>query len=113
VEEPQATGRNFILVRYASGPEHQRHRRKLLLLSAIEFAVKTTEQQTEKGQIVRMHGQLARNRMAQIAEDRPGTLQAVADGAEELPALQARFAVWNRFHFSHGDSERGNMLLLF
>jgi hypothetical protein len=113
VEEPQATGRNFILVWYASGPEHQRHRRKLLLLAAIEFAVKTTEQQSEKGQIMRMHWQLARNRMAQIAEDRPGILQAVADGAEELPALQAGFAVWNRLHFSHGDSDRGKMLLLF
>ena len=35
--------------------------------------------------------QLAGDRMAEIAEDRPGMLQAMADGAVELAALEARF----------------------
>jgi hypothetical protein len=51
--------------------------------------------------------------MAQIAEDRPGGFQAVADGAEELPALEAGFAGAYESRFSHRDSGRGKMLLLF
>jgi hypothetical protein len=51
--------------------------------------------------------------MAQIAEDGPGMLQTVADGAEELAALEAGFAGRNKLRFSHGDSRRGKMLLLF
>jgi len=35
-----------------------------------------------------MHRQLARDGMAQVGEDRPGMLQAMADGTEELPALE-------------------------
>jgi hypothetical protein len=51
--------------------------------------------------------------MAKIAEDRAGILQAMADGAEKLAALEAGFAGGNRSRFSHGDSGRGKMLLLF
>jgi hypothetical protein len=51
--------------------------------------------------------------MAQIAEGRPGGFQAMADGAKELAALEARFAVGYKSRFSHGDSGRGKMLLLF
>jgi hypothetical protein len=36
-----------------------------------------------------MHRQLARDGMAQVAEDRPGMLQAMADGTKELAALKA------------------------
>jgi hypothetical protein len=61
---------------------------------------------------VGVHRQLPRHWMAQIAEDRPGGFQAVADGAEELPALEARFG-GDESRFSHGDSGRGKMLLLF
>jgi hypothetical protein len=51
--------------------------------------------------------------MAQVAEDRPGGFQAMADSTEELPALKAGFAGGYESRFSHGDSGRGKMLLLF
>jgi hypothetical protein len=51
--------------------------------------------------------------MPQIAEDRPGMLQAMADRAKELAALKAGFAGGNRLRFSHEDTWRGTMLLLF
>ena len=113
VKEPQAPRRDFVLMRNARGPEHQRHGRELFLLAAVAFAVKAAEQQTEKGQFVRVHRQLARDRMSQIAEDRPGMLQAMADRAEELAALEAGFAIWNELRTRHGNSLRGKMLLLF
>jgi hypothetical protein len=37
----------------------------------------------------------------------------MADSAEELAALKAGFAGRNKLRFSHGDSLRGKMLLLF
>jgi hypothetical protein len=113
VEEAQTAGRNFILMRNARGPEHQRHWRKLFLLAAVAFPVKTMQQQAEKRQFVGVLGQLPRYRMAQIAENRAGMLLAMADGAEELATLKSGFAGGNRLRFSHGNSLRGKMLLLF
>jgi hypothetical protein len=113
VKETQTPRGDFVLMRNASGTEHQRHGRKLFLLAAVTFAIKTTEQQTEKRQFVGVHRQLPWHWMAQIAEDRPGGFQTMADGAKELPALKARFAAGNESRFSHGDSARGKMLLLF
>jgi hypothetical protein len=51
--------------------------------------------------------------MTQIGEYGPGMLQPLADGAEKLPALEARFASVKRLRFSHGSAARGKMLLLF
>lgn len=51
--------------------------------------------------------------MAQVAKDRPGGFQAVANGAKELSALKAGFAAGYESRFSHGNSRRGEMLLLF
>jgi hypothetical protein len=51
--------------------------------------------------------------VAQIAKDRAGMLQAMADRAEKLTALKAGFAMRNELRFRHGDSGRGKMLLLF
>ena len=113
VKEPQAAGSDFILMRNACRPEHQRHGRKLLLLAAVAFAVKTMQQLAEKRQFVGVHGQLPRHRMAQIAENRAGMLQTMADSAEELATLKSGFADGNRLRFSHEDSWRGKRLLLF
>ena len=51
--------------------------------------------------------------MTQFAEDRAGMFETVADGPEELAALKAGFTAWNKLRFTHGDSLRRKMLLLF
>jgi len=113
MEKAEAARRDFVLMRNARRPEHQRHGRELLPLAAITFTIKALQQQTEKWQFVRVHRQLARDRMAQIAEDRAGMLQTMADGTEELSALEAGFPAGTKLFFSHGDSGRGKMLPLF
>jgi len=59
------------------------------MLAAVALAIEPAEQQPKEGKLVRMHRQLARDGMAQVAEDRAGMLQAMADGAKELAALKA------------------------
>lgn len=88
MEETQAARSDFVLVGNAGGAEHQGHRRELFLFAAVAFAVVATKEQAKEGQFVGMHGELAGDGMAKIAEDRAGVLQAMPHRAIELAATK-------------------------
>lgn len=117
VEEAQAAGCDFVLMRYAAGAKYKGHRGELFHLAAVTFAIKAAEEQTEERHIMRVHGQFARGRMAEIAEDGGGEFDAVRNGAEELAAMKALFAGGNGLRLSHAvmatELQPGRMLLLF
>ncbi len=117
VEETQAARSNFVLMRDAAGAKHQGHRGELFRLAAVTLSIKAAEEQAEERHIMRVHGQLARGGMAEIAEDGGGEFDAMAYGAEELAAMKALFAGGNGLRLSHAgivtELQPGRMLLLF
>ena len=58
---------DFVLMGKARRPEHKAER-SALALAALAFAIQTVEQEGEKGEFMRMHGELAGSGMAQIGE---------------------------------------------
>ncbi len=96
MKKTQATGSNFILMRNSGRPKHQSHRRELHLLMSIAFAVETAEEQAEKRKFVGMHGQLAGDRVAEVAKNGAGMLDTLANRAKELAPLKMAASNGNR-----------------
>ena len=117
VEETQAAGSDFVLVRNARGAEHQGQWRELFVLTAVAFAVVAAEKQAEEGQLVRVDRELARDGMAEIAKDGAGIFDTIAYGAKELAASEGLLARRDEIRFRHKRIRRdlgaGRMLLLF
>lgn len=76
-------GADFILMRNTRGPEHDAEGAVLGLLPATALAVQAVEEQSDKREFVRMHGELARSGMANVCEDGAALLAFAVDGAEE------------------------------
>lgn len=60
---------DFVLMGKARRPEHKAERSVLAVTAAAAFAIQTVEQEGEKGEFMRMHGELAGSGMAQIGEN--------------------------------------------
>jgi len=58
---------------------------KMFMLAAVALAIEPAEQQSKEGSSCECIAACV-HRMAQVAEDRTGMLQAMADGAKELAA---------------------------
>ncbi|HEX8837487.1 MAG TPA: hypothetical protein VF748_11165 [Candidatus Acidoferrum sp.] len=74
---------DFVLMGNARGPEHNAERSVLALVAAVAFTIQTVEHEGEKGEFVRMHGELAGSGMAQIGENGATVFAFALNCAEE------------------------------
>src|SRR5215472_1984958 len=70
-------------MRNASGTKHQSERSELRVLPAVALAVQPIQQQGKKREFVRVHGELAGSRMAQVREDGVALLPPTLNCAKE------------------------------
>ena len=87
-KEAQAEGTDFVLMRYARGAEHDGEWAKLSLPATVAFPVKAVQKKGEKGQLVRVTGQLPGDGVAQVRENGPTNLPPLLDGTKETPRAQ-------------------------
>jgi hypothetical protein len=83
-KQPYAVRTNFVLMGNAGGAKHDGERTELGILPAVALAVMAIEKQCEEGELVGVHGQLARSGVTQIGKDSATLLALAVDGAEEI-----------------------------
>lgn len=83
-KQPYAARTDFVLMRDAGWAKHDGERAELGILPAVAFAVMAVKKQGEEGEVVGVHGQLARSGVTQIGEDGATLLALAVDGTEEI-----------------------------
>lgn len=92
--QADAARADFVLMGDARGAKHECERAVLGLPAAVALPVKPVEEQSEKREFMRMHGELAGNGVAQISKDSAALFALAVDGAEEIARAHVLAGGW-------------------